>query len=166
MTVTHKNKIIIYNVYEINLWPFTFDKDLALGNSLFGSVKLTANPGLDKDKYSDCGFGFDARGSFSIFDISGFGKKLQYLVLIWPQLFMLIVKKGILSFGNGPRQRLNSEINAAPLFLGVFQLIIWKKLGYKDMPMIFKSIMVDKYLMKKHDIKQCLDLFKKCLLDH
>ena len=82
MTVTHKNKITIYNVYEINLWPFTFDKDLALGNSLFGSVKLTANPGLDKDKYSDCGFGFDARGSFSIFDISGFGKKLQYLVLI------------------------------------------------------------------------------------
>ena len=38
-----------YVVYEINLRLFSVDKDFALGNSLFGAVKLTTNH--DPDKY-------------------------------------------------------------------------------------------------------------------
>ena len=34
-----------------------------LGNSLFGTVKLTTDPDPDKDKYYGYGTGFDTRGS-------------------------------------------------------------------------------------------------------
>ena len=51
----------IYVVYEINFWLFNVGKDFALGNSLFGAVKLTKNTDLDKCKYSGYGIGFDAR---------------------------------------------------------------------------------------------------------
>ena len=39
----HKKVVNILIVYQINLWPFTVGKDFALGNSLFGTVKLTKN---------------------------------------------------------------------------------------------------------------------------
>ena len=64
----------IYVVYEINLWPFNVGKDFALGNSLFGAVKLTKNTDLDKYKYFGYGIGFDARGRYSLSDGSGFGE--------------------------------------------------------------------------------------------
>ena len=53
----------IYIVYEINLWPFTVAKDLALENSLFGAVKLTKIADFDKYKYSGYGIGFDVQES-------------------------------------------------------------------------------------------------------
>ena len=66
----------IYVVYEINLWPFNVGKDFALGNSLFGAVKLTKNTDLDKYKYFGYGIGFDARGRYSLSDGSGFGENV------------------------------------------------------------------------------------------
>ena len=66
----------IYIAYEINLWPFTIGRDFSLGNSLYGSVKLTKNPDFDKYKYSGYGIGFDTRWSFSLSDGSGFDKNV------------------------------------------------------------------------------------------
>ena len=43
--------------------------DFALGNCLFGSVKLTKNADLDKYKYSGYGIGFDSRSEFSLPDV-------------------------------------------------------------------------------------------------
>ena len=48
-----------------------------LGNSLFGAVKPTKNPDLDKYKYSGYGTGFNARGSFSLSSDSEFGKNVM-----------------------------------------------------------------------------------------
>ena len=45
-----------------------------LENCLFGSVKLTKNPDIDKYKYSVYGIGFDRRDEFSFGD--GFGQNV------------------------------------------------------------------------------------------
>ena len=52
VTSPHKQVVNIYIVYGINLRLFSVDKDFALGNSLFGAVKLTTNPDPDKYFYS------------------------------------------------------------------------------------------------------------------
>ena len=60
----------IYIVYDINLWPFTVNRDFVLGNSLFGAIKITKNTTdfnkykyfLDKFKYFGYGIGYS--GSF------------------------------------------------------------------------------------------------------
>ena len=75
-TFTHKKMVNIYFVYEINLWPFNVDKYFALGNSFFRTNKLTENADTGRYKYSGNGVGFDARGSFSLSDGSGFGKNI------------------------------------------------------------------------------------------
>ena len=43
---------------------------------MFGAVKLVKNDDLDKYKPSEYGIGFDACGSFSLSDGSGFGKNV------------------------------------------------------------------------------------------
>ena len=48
-----------------------------LENCLFGSVKLTENPDIDKYKYSGYGIGFDRREQFSFGD--GFGQNVIIL---------------------------------------------------------------------------------------
>ena len=70
-----------YIVYEIDLWPFNVDRDLVLGNSFFGAVKLTKNASFDKYKYSGFGIGFK---SFSLSNGSGFGKNS---IWGWSKLF-------------------------------------------------------------------------------
>ena len=62
----------IYIVCEIKLWPFKQSLDFRSGNSLFWTVKLTKNADFDKYNYSGYGNGFDANGSFSLSDGSGF----------------------------------------------------------------------------------------------
>ena len=47
-----------------------------LGNSLFGAVNLTKNADFNKCKYSGYSIEFDARGSISLSDGSGFGKNV------------------------------------------------------------------------------------------
>ena len=46
--------------------------DFTLGNSLFGSTKLTKNSDFEKYKYS----GFEAQRRFLVFDGSNFGKNV------------------------------------------------------------------------------------------
>ena len=69
------------NVYivEINLCSFNLGANFTLGNSSFGTVKLTKN--VDRGKYSYSGYDnrFDERRSFSLSDGSGFGKNVTIL---------------------------------------------------------------------------------------
>ena len=60
----------------VGLLPITVGKDFELVNSLFAGVKLTKNADFNKYKYSGYGTGFDARGSFSLSEGSGFGKNV------------------------------------------------------------------------------------------
>ena len=79
-----KNVVYIHIVYETYLCPFTVGKDLTLGIALFGAIKLIKNADFDKYKYSDCGIGFDARGGFSLYDGTWFGKNvIIFDVNIW-----------------------------------------------------------------------------------
>ena len=70
----------IYVNNEMNLWPFTVDKDFVLRNSLFQAFKLTKNADLDKHKCSGYGSRFVAYKSSSFSDGSGFGKIVIILV--------------------------------------------------------------------------------------
>ena len=64
ITYTPQTIVHVYIVYEI-----TKKNDISdyptLENCLFGSVKLTKNPDIDKYKYSSYGIGFDRKGEFS-----------------------------------------------------------------------------------------------------
>ena len=53
VTFTLKAVLYFYIVYEINIWPYYAGADFALGNSLFGAVKLTKNADLDKYPIQD-----------------------------------------------------------------------------------------------------------------
>ena len=53
--------------------------DFTLRNFLFQDVELTKNANPDKYSYSVYGIGFDARGSFSLSDGSGFVKNVIIL---------------------------------------------------------------------------------------
>ena len=71
-----KNAVNIYIACEINLWAYTQDADFTLGDSLFGTVELIKNADFDQYKYSGHVIGFDARGSLSLSEVSGFGKNV------------------------------------------------------------------------------------------
>ena len=73
---TPQTIVKIYIVYEITKKNSISD-DPALEKCLFGSVKLTKNPDIDKYKYSGHGIGFDRRGEFSFGD--GFGQNVVIL---------------------------------------------------------------------------------------
>ena len=63
VTYNHGPIVDIYNVYK--LIPRTKVSSITLENCLFGAVKLTKNAHIGKYKYSECGIGFDSKGSFS-----------------------------------------------------------------------------------------------------
>ena len=58
------------------MWQLNVGQNFALGNSLFGAVKLTENDDFDKCRCSWYDIGIDANGNFSLFDGSGFGKNI------------------------------------------------------------------------------------------
>ena len=62
VTYNHGPIVNIYIVYK--LISDTEDSSITLENCLFGAVKLTKNPDIDKYKYSGHGIGFDSKGSF------------------------------------------------------------------------------------------------------
>ena len=59
------------------MWSGTHGADFALAICLFVAVKLNKNVDSDQYKYSDYGTEFDAHGSFSLSDVSGFGKNVM-----------------------------------------------------------------------------------------
>ena len=64
ITYTPLTIVNIYIVYKI-IKKNSISDYPTLENSLFGSVKLTKNPDIDKYKYCGYGIGFDRKGSFS-----------------------------------------------------------------------------------------------------
>ena len=90
------------------MWTFTADKDFALGNSLFGAVKLTKIT-TDFDKYEFSGYviGFDASASFSLTNGSEFGKNvIIFGAAMSSSLHIDNRRKDILVLGKGPAQGL------------------------------------------------------------
>ena len=73
ITDTPQTIVNIYIVYEIAKKNSISDYP-ALESYLFGSVKLTKKPDIDKYKYSGYGIGFDRQGKFSFGN--GFGQNV------------------------------------------------------------------------------------------
>ena len=61
---THRTLVNIYIVYEITKND-PLSSHPTLENCLFGEVKLTKNPDIDKYKYTGYGIGFNTKGKFS-----------------------------------------------------------------------------------------------------
>ena len=76
-----KRVINMYIFYTLNPQLKNLNTDFTLGNSLFGSVKLTKNADQDNYKYSNYAIGFDSSSEFSFTDGS-FGKNVIILELI------------------------------------------------------------------------------------
>ena len=90
------------------MWTVTVGKDFTLGNFSFAPDKLTKNSDPHKYKYSSYGTKFDASGSFSQFDSSGFGKNvIIFVVNMTSSAHAENKKKDILTHGKGPTQGLN-----------------------------------------------------------
>ena len=62
-------------MHTLGLQLRNLNTDFTLGNWLFGSVKLTRNADLDKNKYTGHGIGFDSRSEFLVTDGS-YGKNV------------------------------------------------------------------------------------------
>ena len=65
VTYSYKKVVNLYVVYEITNFHGIYSYQ-TLTNALFGAVKLTKNPDIDKYKYSGYGIGFDGDGYYSI----------------------------------------------------------------------------------------------------
>ena len=63
LSYTHKNALSIYIVYEFGA-SSSHSNDPMLENCLFGAVKFTKTPDIDKYRYSGYGIGFDRNQVF------------------------------------------------------------------------------------------------------
>ena len=63
ITYSHGKTVNIFIVYELSFSGCNNNYP-ALENSLFGAVRLTKNPGIDKYKYFGYGISIDSRGTF------------------------------------------------------------------------------------------------------
>ena len=74
---THRKVANTYVFYEMNLWLYIEDADFTLGNSLFGSLKLTKNTDCNKSPYSGWSIGSDTQEQFFLFDGSRFARNVN-----------------------------------------------------------------------------------------
>ena len=107
MTLTHKNVDNICVFYEIDLWSNIQGAGFALGNSLFGAVKLIKNADPDKYRYSCYGIRFDAPGFFSSLHGSGFSKNIIKFCADMNSLVHTDKKKDIFILSKGPTDGLD-----------------------------------------------------------
>ena len=70
-----KKLINLYISYTLGPQLRNLNTDFALGNCIFGSVKLTKNTYLDKYKYAGYGMGIDSRSQF-LFTGGSYGKNV------------------------------------------------------------------------------------------
>ena len=105
----------IYFAYEINLYPFKQSADFMLGNCLFVVVKLTKNTtDFDKYKYFGYGIGFTARISFSLSDLTEFGKNVtMFGDDMSSSMHVVNRKKDILILGRGLMKGLDDTLLTA-----------------------------------------------------
>ena len=105
MTITQKQVVNIYIVYEINLWLYIVGQDFALRNFLFGAIKLTKNADFGKYKYSEYSIGFHANRSFSLSNGGGFGKNV---IMVGLDMSSLVhIGNNILILGKVPKNDLD-----------------------------------------------------------
>ena len=83
---------------------------------MFGAVKLTKHPAIDKYKYSRYGIGFDRKGFFSLSNEIG-RNVIIFGVDISSSSHIYNKKKDILVFGKGPTQGLENTLTAEKLHL-------------------------------------------------
>ena len=81
---------------------------------MLGGVKLIKNVDFGKYIYSGCGIGFDAHGSFLLFDGSGFGKNvIIFGANMASSGHVDSRKKDIIMLGKDPTQGLGNTTLAA-----------------------------------------------------
>ena len=104
----YKDIVNLYITYKLDTWSKDLNTDFALGNFLFGAVKLTKNADPHKCKCSDHGIGFDFRSEFSQTD-SSVGKNVFIFGADMSSSVHIDDKnKDILVLGEGPTQGLNN----------------------------------------------------------
>ena len=116
ITFNHGKIVNIYIVYEISKNVSIRDYP-ALGNCLFGELRLTKNADINKFKYSGYGIRFDRHGRFSFPGI-GLGRN----VIIFERDMSSSVhvdnkKEDILILGKGPTQGLEHNLTAEKIYL-------------------------------------------------
>ena len=94
---------------------------------MFGAVKLTKNPDIDKYRYSVYGIGFDRKGSFS-FPGGGFGLNVIIFGLdMSSSVHVDNMKKDILIIGKGPTQGLSERSMTAEKMYSINFTVTRKK---------------------------------------
>ena len=83
-----ENVINLYISYILNPRLRNGNTDFTLNNCLFGSVKLTKNADLDKQKYSGYDIGFDSLLEFSFID----GILEKNVIVFGADMCILIIK--------------------------------------------------------------------------
>ena len=108
-----KKVINLYISYMLGSQLRFLNTDFALGNCLFGAVKLNKHANLDKCKYINYGIGFDSRPEFLLPDGS-YGKNvIIFGVDMSSSIHVDNKRKDILTFGEKPTQRLDDTTLAA-----------------------------------------------------
>ena len=97
----------LYICYTLDWSSRDLNTDLALGNCLFGSVKLTKNADPDKYKYNGYGIGFDSRSEFSFTDGSMGKNVIIFRADMSSSMHFDNRNQGILILGEGLTQGLD-----------------------------------------------------------
>ena len=115
ITYTHKKIVNIFIVYEI-FTDLSDDNYPVLQNALFGAVKLTKDPDINKYGYSGYGIEFDVKENFSFpggglgCDVIIFGVDMSLTTKIGNK------KNDILILGKGPTQGLEHTLSAEKMY--------------------------------------------------
>ena len=122
ITYTHGKIVNICIVYALSSNLNSFD--FALGNCLFGAVKLTKNTDIDKYTYSGYGTGFDSRGFF-LFPSDEFAKNVIIFGFdMSSSVHIDNKKKDVLILGECHTQRLDGTTLTAEKSIQLISLLV------------------------------------------
>ena len=171
---TPKKIINLYISYTLSPPLSNLNTYFRLGNCLLGSVKLTKNTDLDKDKYSGYGIEFDSCSEFSSLDGSMEEMSL-FLELTWAYLHVLLIRKKVSEYSinftqSGKRFVLSLPYNGSNSFLFVNATKVYqskaKNSEIKDYALCLGNILKDITInnMKKTGLKGVVTFFLLILI--
>ena len=171
---TPKKIINLYISYTLSPPLSNLNTYFRLGNCLLGSVKLTKNTDLDKDKYSGYGIEFDSCSEFSSLDGSMEEMSL-FLELTWAYLHVLLISKKVSEYSinftqSGKRFVLSLPYNGSNSFLFVNATKVYqskaKNSEIKDYALCLGNILKDITInnMKKTGLKGVVTFFLLILI--
>ena len=171
---TPKKIINLYISYTLSPPLSNLNTYFRLGNCLLGSVKLTKNTDLDKDKYSGYGIEFDSYSEFSSLDDSMEEMSL-FLELTWAYLHVLLIRKKVSEYSinftqSGKRFVLSLPYNGSNSFLFVNATKVYqskaKNSEIKDYALCLGNILKDITInnMKKTGLKGVVTFFLLILI--